>query len=88
MAPRLCKGDWLRCHRVPPTDWTVLPAGVYAFAFDDQFVIRRLKTNTLRQTHRLTTYADNPTNARPLEVPGEQLKQIWRILEIVSGAIG
>lgn len=87
MEPRLCQGDWLRCHSVPPSDWPYLPAGVYVVAFANTIAIRRIKTNTLQHRQYLTIHSDNASHESPVDVPREQLRQIWRILEIVSGTI-
>jgi phage repressor protein C with HTH and peptisase S24 domain len=87
MAPRLCKGDWLRCHRVPADSWAYLPDGIYAVVFSNSLMIRRVRTNTLQQTGVFTAYSDNPAHKKPVRVPHDQLRQIWRVLEIVSGSI-
>ncbi len=86
MAPRLCKGDWLRCQYIPTAEWSFLPSGVYAICFANHFVIKRLKMNDLRSKGILTVYSED-TAVGVLSVPQEQLQQIWHIVEIISGSI-
>lgn len=87
MHPRLCEGDWLRCRPIPSEAWVDLPAGVYVVQAQNDFLIRRVKANDLRQRQVLTVYADHPRNQRGVDLPQAHLRQVWQVLEIVSGSI-
>lgn len=85
MEPRLCMGDRVRCRQIPPDDWSFLPAGVYAVAFSNYFVVKRIKTNELQSRQILTLHSDNPQTGGSLDVPREQLHHVWQVVEMVSG---
>ena len=85
MEPRLCMGDRVRCLYVPPDNWPFLPAGVYGIAFSHYFVVKRVKNNELLARQLLTLHSDNSQTGGSLDVPREQIRHVWQVVEIVNG---
>jgi transcriptional regulator with XRE-family HTH domain len=87
MEPRLCMGDRVRCLYVSPDNWAFLPAGVYGVAFSHYFVVKRVKNNELQARQFLTLHSDNLQTGGSLDVPREQIRHVWQVVEIVNGWI-
>ncbi|OIN57278.1 hypothetical protein [Arsenicibacter rosenii] len=56
-------------------------------SYRSTLVVRRIKENDLPSRGYLTLYADSPDTGY-MHVMGEDLKSIWRAIEIISGEIG
>ncbi|WP_143092731.1 hypothetical protein [Arsenicibacter rosenii] len=86
MSPRLTVGMQLRARPVPVSDWDYLNSTVVAVLYRSTLVVRRIKENDLLSRGYLTLYADSP-DAGYVHVRREDLKSIWRAIEIISGEI-
>ena len=81
MAPNYHPGTKVRVKHVDRSEWPYLLNGVYAVAFANQFVVRRIHENDLEKGH-LTLHADNKAVAGPITIPVEQIHHIFRVLRI------
>ncbi|GAA4461884.1 hypothetical protein GCM10023189_37900 [Nibrella saemangeumensis] len=86
MAPCLTAGMLLRARPVPETEWDYLNSVVVGVLYRSTLVVRRVKENDLLTRGYLTLYTDS-ADAGYVPVKREDIRSIWRVLEIVSGVV-
>jgi len=86
MEPQLRSGMQVAAVHVPLADCKYAVSGVYAVVFGNQFAVKRVKDNELATKGPLVLHSDNP-NAGSLVVAGEDIRAMWRVLEIVRGKV-
>ena len=63
---------------VPEPEWPYLPSGLYCLAYRADFVIKRLKDNTLLEKGLLLLHADAPLGGA-YPVRSEDLRAVWQL---------
>lgn len=86
MLPRLPAETKLLARPVAVNDWEYTSGGLYAVLYRTNFVVRRIKGNDLPTQHMLMLHADNETYGY-VHVKRDDIKSIWKVLEIVGGGI-
>lgn len=86
MEPQLRHGAKVLAIEVPKGDWCYQTGKVYAVAFDNQFVIKRISDNALTLNNTLKLVSDNPKGGS-LIVTGEQLRGMWRIIKVIDSGV-
>ncbi|SNR52812.1 Phage repressor protein C, contains Cro/C1-type HTH and peptisase s24 domains [Hymenobacter mucosus] len=86
MEPQLRSGMQVAAILLPLEDCKYAVSGVYAVVFGSQFAIKRIKDNDLLTKGYLVLHSDNE-NAGSLTVAGEDIRYMWRVLEIIRGKV-
>ncbi|UYZ58070.1 XRE family transcriptional regulator [Hymenobacter latericus] len=86
MEPQLRSGMQVAAVLIPLEDCKYAVSGVYAVVFGSQFAIKRIKDNDLLTKGYLVLHSDNE-NAGSLTVAAEDIRYMWRVLEIVRGKV-
>jgi phage repressor protein C with HTH and peptisase S24 domain len=82
MEPNYWDGCKVRCKEVRAGDWVYLNSGVYAVAYGNFFVVKRVKNSP--SDGILTLHSDNIQTGGSIEVPLSKVRKIWRVLRIVD----
>lgn len=82
MEPNYWDGCKVRCKEVNAGDWVYLNSGVYAVAYGNFFVVKRVKNSPTDGV--LTLHSDNVQTGGSIEIPLEKVRKIWRVLRIVD----
>ena len=61
-------------------------SGVYVVAFATQLTVKRIKDNDLLTKRQLTLHSDNP-KAGSLTVAGEDIRGLWKVIDIIRGRV-
>jgi len=85
MEPRLQSGHRLTAYEIDPGDWPYT-TGVVAVRFREEFVIKRIKENRIRETGYLTLTSDNPAGGT-ISVPTSDIRVMWKLDEYVGGKV-
>lgn len=83
MEPTIFEKSRVLFESVPYNDIIYINSGIYAVVFDSQFVIKRVKENELLAKDYLTLYSDNPMGGS-LQVPRNEIRKVWRAIDIVK----
>lgn len=86
MEPQLRPGMQVAVVPVALENCKYATSGVYVVAFGNQLTVKRIKDNELLTKGRLVLHSDNP-KAGSLAVPGDEIRGMWRVLEIVRGRV-
>lgn len=86
MTPKLPIHTKMLARPIPFSKWDYTGGGLYAILYGSDFVVRRIKGNDLPTKNFLTIYADNEEFGY-LHIKRDDLKSIWKIVEIVGGGI-
>ncbi|RRB13411.1 helix-turn-helix domain-containing protein [Larkinella knui] len=86
MEPRLEAGYKVLAYRLDPSTWDYQSSGIFGVEFGDQFVIKRIKDNTLMDNELLVLHSDNPDGGK-LSVPRSEIRNIWKIERIIDGRL-
>ncbi|MFD1184874.1 S24 family peptidase [Pontibacter rugosus] len=86
MEPQLKHGSKVLAVEVPKGDWVYQAGKVYAIAFANQFVTKRIKDNDMLINGTLTLHSDNP-NGGKFVVPADQIRSMWRVIEVVKSTV-
>ncbi len=82
MEPNYWDGCKVRCKEVKAGDWVYLNSGVYAVAYANFFVVKRVKNSPSDGV--LILHSDNVQTGGSIEVPLSKVRKIWRVLRIVD----
>lgn len=82
MEPNYWDGCKVRCKEIPAGDWVYLNSGVYAVAYGNFFVVKRVKNSPIDGI--VTLHSDNTETGGSTEVPLSKVRKIWRVLRIVD----
>lgn len=85
MAPQLNDGTRVLADEINPNNWTYT-TGVVAVSFREQFVVKRIRDNNSIETSTITLHSDNPKGGT-FTVQMSDIKQMWRIIEIVKAKV-
>jgi len=85
MEPVLFSGTKVRCKEIDQSDWVYLNSGVYAIAYGNFFVVKRIKSSPVDGI--LTLSSDNIETGGSLNVPLNEVRKIWKVLRIVDAPI-
>lgn len=83
MYPKYSEGTKIRCKKINESDWEYITSGVYAFSYNESFVVKRIKNNDLLEKGYLVLHSDNP-DFGSTPVPIDQIHHIWKILRIID----
>ena len=86
MEPQLRNGSRVLIQQMACDDWAYLQSGVYAVVFRNSWVVKRIKDNELLSKQILTLHSDN-TSHGSFPVKGEDIRAIFKVLEIVSSPV-
>ncbi|SHJ40489.1 Phage repressor protein C, contains Cro/C1-type HTH and peptisase s24 domains [Hymenobacter daecheongensis DSM 21074] len=86
MEPQLRAGMLVAVTPVPMADIKYIVSGVYVAAFGNQLTIKRIKDNDLLTKHQLVLHSDNP-KAGMLTVAGEDIRGLWKVVDIIRGRV-
>lgn len=86
MEPRLNSRDRVLGYYVHKEQVVDLKPGVWAIQYDDEFVIKRVRTNTLERDGNLLLHSDNPP-PDPFLIKSESIHHVWFIETIVTGSV-
>ncbi|GAA4349987.1 hypothetical protein GCM10023185_07190 [Hymenobacter saemangeumensis] len=78
MEPTLRSGAKVVVTPVVQSNWQYLPSGIYCIIYNDSFVVKRVKNNTLLENGLLMLHSDNPEDGS-FPVRGEDIRAIWRV---------
>ncbi len=78
METTLIDGSKVVVTPVQQGNWQYLNSGIYCVIYSGNFVIKRVKDNTLMEHGILRLHSDNP-NAGSFPVKGEDIRAIWRV---------
>lgn len=82
MEPLYPTGTLVRCKKVSRADWHYIPSGVYVVVHVSFFVVKRVKNSPKEGV--LSLHSDNTETGGMLDVPLDQVRQIWKVLRIVD----
>lgn len=85
MEPVLFSGSKVRCKEIDRSDWVYLNSGVYAITYGNFFVVKRIKSSPTDGI--LTLHSDNGETGGSLNVPLNEVRNIWKVLRIVDAPI-
>jgi len=85
MEPELRSGHKLTAYEIDPGDWP-FTSGVVAVRFRNEFVIKRIRENRLRETGHLTLTSDNPSGGT-FSIPASEIQVMWKLDEFVGGKV-
>ena len=83
MLPYLKDSSKVLATTINQADWGYAPTGVYGIAFRNQFVIKRIKKNTLFEDKRIELFSDNELHGS-IVVYADDIKAMFQIKEIIS----
>lgn len=63
-----------------------LRPGIWAIQYDDEFVIKRIRTNHLEQEGGLTAHSDNPP-PDPFYIRADSIRHVWFIETVVNSPV-
>jgi transcriptional regulator with XRE-family HTH domain len=86
MEPQLRAGMLVAVTPVPMADMKYIVSGVYVAAFGNQLTIKRIKDNDLLSKQQLVLHSDNP-RAGMLTVAGEDIRGLWKVVDIIRGRV-
>ncbi|MGI4871359.1 MAG: S24 family peptidase [Janthinobacterium lividum] len=78
MEPTIINGSKVVITPVQKGNWQYMSSGIYCVIYSDNFVVKRVKNNTLLETGLLMLHSDNP-NGGSFPVKGEDIRAIWRV---------
>lgn len=78
MEPTIKNGSKVVVTPVQRGNWQYINSGVYCIVYNNNFVVKRVKDNTLLETGLLRLYSDNPAGGS-FPVKGEDIKAVWRV---------
>lgn len=83
MEPTIKDGSKVLAEEVNQADWVYASSGVYAVVFRNQFVIKRMITNTLMQDKVLVLHSDNEKHGS-VTVLAENIRCMFKVLKIID----
>lgn len=86
MEPQLKSGDKVLAVEIPKGDWVYQTGKIYAIAFGNSFVVKRITNNDLMLNNRLTLSSDNPMGGE-ITIKGNELIGMWKVLRGIDTAI-
>ena len=86
MEPQLRAGMLVAVTPVPLADIKYTVSGVYVATFGNQLTIKRIKDNDLLTKQQLVLHSDNP-QAGMLTVAGEDIRGLWKVVDIIRGRV-
>lgn len=86
MEPQLRPGMQVAVVPVQMADVKYAVSGVYVVAFANQLTVKRIKDNDLLTKRQLTLHSDNP-KAGSLTVAGEDIRGLWKVIDIIRGRV-
>lgn len=78
MEPTLKSGSKVVVTPVQQGNWQYLNSGIYCVIYAGNFVIKRIKDNTLMENGILRLHSDNPQGGS-FPVKGDDIRAIWRV---------
>ncbi|MGI4822280.1 MAG: S24 family peptidase [Janthinobacterium lividum] len=78
MEPTIINGSKVVVTPVQQGNWQYMSSGIYCIIYNDNFVVKRVKDNTLMENGILRLHSDNP-NAGSFPVRGEDIRAVWRV---------
>jgi phage repressor protein C with HTH and peptisase S24 domain len=78
METTLRNGSKVLVTPVQQSNWQYMSSGIYCIVYNDSFVIKRVKNNTLIENGLLTLHSDNP-EAGSFPVRGNDIRAVWRV---------
>ncbi len=79
MEPELRTGSRVLARLIKPNQHEYESGGIYAVLYADRLVIKRIRTNDLGGTGKLTLHSDNPQFGT-ITVAAPEIQCMWRIL--------
>lgn len=86
MEPQLRPGMQVAVVPVQMADIKYAVSGVYVVAFANQLTVKRIKDNDLLTKRQLLLHSDNP-KAGSLTVAGEDIRGLWKVIDIIRGRV-
>lgn len=86
MEPRYGKGMKLLARPIPQQEWEYINSGLFVVLYRTTLTVRRIKENELLTRDYLALYTDSP-DAGFVYIKRDDLKRIWKVMEIVGGEI-
>ena len=78
METTLRNGSKVLVTPVQQSNWQYMSSGIYCIVYNDSFVVKRVKSNTLLENGLLTLHSDNP-EAGSFPVRGNDIRAVWRV---------
>nr|WP_230678865.1 LexA family transcriptional regulator [Hymenobacter properus] len=78
MDPTIKNGSKVVVTPVQRGNWQYLNPGVYCIIFLNNFVVKRVKDNTLLENGLLRLHSDNPAGGT-FQIKGEDIRAVWRV---------
>jgi transcriptional regulator with XRE-family HTH domain len=78
MEPTIINGSKVVVTPVQQGNWEYMSSGIYCIIYNGNFVVKRVKDNTLMEKGILHLHSDNP-NAGSFPVRGEDIRAVWRV---------
>lgn len=86
MEPQLRAGMLVAVTPLAFEDIKYAVSGVYVVAFSNQLTVKRIKDNDLMTKRHLVLNSDNP-RAGILTVAGEDIRGLWKVVDIIRGRV-
>lgn len=78
MDPTIKNGSKVVVTPVQRGNWQYLNSGIYCIIYLNNFVVKRVKDNTLMESGILRLHSDNPAGGS-FPIKGEDIRAVWRV---------